>query len=69
MTAITLRRAQAAPSDRMLERIGIAMVRYARTRSERRARAIRRETALLADQRRRERYAELAARESRLGLR
>ena len=52
MTAISLRAAHTAPSDRMLVALGVALVRYGRARSERRARAIvRRRAAYLAQRR------------------
>jgi hypothetical protein len=52
MTAISLRAAHTAPSDRVLVTLGMALVRYGRARAERRARAIVRERAASAAERR-----------------
>lgn len=53
MTAITLRAAHTAPSDRLIVALGLALVRYGHARAARRERAVLLSRALLEAERRR----------------
>ncbi|AYG05136.1 hypothetical protein [Gryllotalpicola protaetiae] len=56
MTAISVRAAHTSPFDRLLVRLGLALVHLGRARATRYERMLRRERALLAAERRRAGY-------------